>query len=685
MPVSYPSSHFADPRSSRAFRVGRIVLCVMLFGWCAWAQASISVKIDRLSRDGMTLQDLRLKLHNGSQGRLRMQLKAASVDMAALGWHHVGLTLDGTLARHGLRRWRFDGTLALSGAPGGLLSHSHVQFDLNAGANNVAIHVVQESVKIDAALPLDQLSHARIKLTHLPLRWLQGLLASAWSGKLTGGRLDGVVALDVGDDGLRSSGKLALSNAGFDSPGGKLAGQDLDATGRVTLDTTGENTVIDTDLELQNGQLLLGPLYTQLPGHDVHLSMRAVVERYGISLRRLHFTDPGTLHLAGTMVLGTDGSVRNIHLGQFGVELPNAYQRYGKAWLATLGFDNLRTKGHMGGSLWMDSHGLRAFRINAEQVAVRGARIALSGLDGQLDWQRDGTRPASMLSWDGIGFYDIHLGAARSRWQSRDGTLTLVSPLNVPVLGGHLHVRQLAIDPNAGDGEHVRTALALTGIDVSRLCAALGWPEFTGTLGGAIPGLRYVGDHVELDGGLSLSVFGGTVDVTRLAVRHPFGDVPVLSGDIHLDNLNLANLTGVFDFGKITGRLDGSIDNLRLVNWKPVAFDASLATTGDGGRISQRAVNNLTSVGGGGMASGLQGAVLKLFDSFGYDRIGLSCKLKGSVCYMSGLEPKGDGYLIVDGSGLPHLSVIGHQHKVSWPTLVSRLKAAINSGGPVVD
>lgn len=633
----------------------------------------------------MSLKDLRLKLDNGPQGRLKLQLHADSVDMAALGWNNVGMVLEGTLARQGTRRWQFDGTLALSNAPGGLLSDSHVQFDLDADANNMAIHVAQKSIGIDAALPLDQLTHARVKLDNLPLRWLQGLLAKAWSGRLTGGRLDGLVALDVGDDGMRSSGELTLANAGFDSPGGKLAGQDLDAAGRMTFDTTGEHTVIDTDLALRGGQLLLGPLYTKLPGHNVHVSVQAVMERYGTSLRHLRVTDPGTLHLTGAMVLADDGSVRNIHLGHFSVELPEAYQRYGKAWLATLGFDNLQTAGRLDGSLWMDSHGWRAFDVTADQVALHGARIAVNGLDGQLGWQRDGNQPATTLAWKNLGFYDIQLGAAQSHWQSRGGTLSLTAPLNVPVLGGHLHVRELAVDPDAGKGQHLRTALAITDVDVSRLCAALGWPEFTGTLGGAIPGLRYVGDHVELDGGLSLSVFGGNVDVTRLAVRHPFGDVPVLSGDIHLQNLNLANLTGVFDFGKITGRLDGTIDNLRLVSWKPVAFDASLATTGDGGRISQRAVNNLTSVGGGGMASGLQGAVLKLFDSFGYNRIGLSCKLKGTVCYMSGLKPEGGGYLIVEGSGLPHLSVIGHEHRVSWPTLVSRLKAAMHSGGPVVE
>jgi hypothetical protein len=103
-----------------------------------------------------------------------------------------------------------------------------------------------------------------------------------------------------------------------------------------------------------------------------------------------------------------------------------------------------------------------------------------------------------------------------------------------------------------------------------------------------------------------------------------------------------------------------------------------------GGRISQRAVNNLAKVGGGGVAAGLQGAVLKLFKTFGYKRIGLNCALQGSVCQMSGLETDNDGYTIVEGSGLPHLHVVGHQTQVDWPTLVRRLRDAVAGAPPVV-
>ena len=74
--------------------------------------------------------------------------------------------------------------------------------------------------------------------------------------------------------------------------------------------------------------------------------------------------------------------------------------------------------------------------------------------------------------------------------------------------------------------------------------------------------------------------------------------------------------------------------------------------------------------------------MLKVFDSFGYSKIGLDCVLRDNVCTMGGLGPaEGGGYTIVQGRGLPHIAVIGHQHQVDWSTLVARLQAATSGGG----
>ncbi|HVC18294.1 MAG TPA: hypothetical protein VNE18_13425, partial [Rhodanobacter sp.] len=472
---------------------------------------------------------------------------------------------------------------------------------------------------------------------------------------------------------------------GFDTPTGTLAGQGLSGSGRFGIDTTAGPAQIDLDASLTGGELLLGPIYAQLPGHPVQLGIHASVQHGEFDLSRLRVNDADALQLDGALTLDASGALRKLKLHRFSANFPAAYQRYGKAWLGTLGLGDLSIDGQLSGSVDLRADGPRSFAFNTAGLDLVDAdgRMAVSGLRGGVDWAVQGDRPATTLGWQGLKFYRVPSGAAQSRWQSRAGTLSLRQPLEMPILKGQLRIGKLDWSPAAAKGQRLDTSLVLTGVDMAAFSRALGWPAFPGTLAGAIPSLRWVGDRFELQGGLSANLFDGFVDITRLSLQQPFGPAPALSGDIRLHQLDLGAITSVFDFGSISGRLDGSIDDLRLVDWSPVAFKASLLA-GSGGRISQRAVNNLTTVGGGGIAAGLQGVVLKLFKTFGYHRIGLNCTLQNSVCEMGGLEAGNGGYTIVEGSGLPRLQVIGHQTRVDWPTLVRRLQAAVEGAGPEV-
>jgi len=552
-------------------------------------------------------------------------------------------------------------------------------------ANTLQVDIQQGNAQASVASPLDQPSHAQISLQNLPAGWLQGLLGTVWSGRLSTGRLDAVLALDLRDSGMQSTGQFTLDDVGFDTPTGTLAGQAVNGNGRFSLDTTDGPAQIDLDTTLHGGQLLLGPIYARLPDHPVQLVLQASAQHGALELSRLRVNDADALQLDGALAFDAKGALKTLKLDHAQASFPAAYQRYGQAWLATLGLRNMSINGQLGGSVDLRADGMHSFAFNTTglDMADGDGRVAVSGLRGGMDWAEQDDRPATRLQWHSLQFYRIPNGAAQSDWRSHAGTLSLQRPLEVPLFNGQLRVGELDWRPAAARGQRLATSLVLTGVDMAAFSHAMGWPAFPGTVGGAIPSLRWVDDRFELQGGLSVSVFGGFVDITRLSLQQPFGPSPVLNGDIHLQQMDLAAITSIFDFGSMTGRLNGSIGDLRLVNWSPVAFKASLLADG-GGRISQRAVNNLTTLGGGGIGSGLQGMVMKLFKTFGYKRMGLNCTLRGVVCQMSGLESGADGYTIVEGSGLPHLRVIGHQTQVDWPTLVRRLHAAIEGTAPEV-
>src|SRR3546814_14286037 len=93
-------------------------------------------------------------------------------------------------------------------------------------------------------------------------------------------------------------------------------------------------------------------------------------------------------------------------------------------------------------------------------------------------------------------------------------------------------------------------------------------------------------------------------------------------------------------------------------------------------RISQGAVQNISSVGDASFAGSLQARLIGLFDDFGYSRIGISFRLAKQVCAMGGLHSSGDGFTIVEVAGIPQHEVAGFNQAVAWPSLVERLAAS---------
>ncbi|TAN05253.1 MAG: hypothetical protein EPN38_11525 [Rhodanobacteraceae bacterium] len=657
---------------------------------CASATAAVRLQAATLSLPGVELAEVHADATVAADGRLALHLDAAKVSIPALGWRNVGLTLDGQPQRTDGGTWKLVGQVTTRGAPGGALAAARLEVLLDPTGGTLTLSVAQGGSSLEALLPLDQASHVQLQLTGVPLAWLRGVLAAAWpAGQLKGGRITGTAALDLAAGDTRASGRVSITGADLDSQGGTMAAQKLGAEGTFRFDT-GPAASVMFDGQLRGGQLLLGPLYAQLPKYAVGLHLAGGIGPAGVTLDSLDFDDPTALRLAGSLAFDAHGALDKLDLNQFAATFPAAYARYGTSLVQSLtGLTALTTAGSVKGSLAIGHDGPRAIDLTARDLTLGGGAgtLQIAGLDGRLDWRAGASRAPTHLQWDALSLYRVALGPARLALEDANGTLKLRAPVNVGVFGGNLQLGRFAWRPDGGAAPRLSASLAVTGVDLGALCKALGWPAFAGQLGGAAPEVTYRKGELVFGGGLSMDVFGGSVSVTGLRLQHLFGTAPELAADVGMHQLDLAQLTGVFDFGRITGRMDGAIRGLQMVNWKPTAFAASL-TADSGGKISQDAIKSLTEVGGGGIAGGLQSMALRLFKTFDYARIGLSCTLADGVCSMAGIVPDPDaddqGYTIVQGSGLPHITVIGHQRSVDWATLVSRVEAVTKGSAPVI-
>lgn len=653
----------------------------------ASAQARVmGVRIAKVTTGVATLHEVHVRLEwpaDAIQGQL--VVRASRVVAPDLGYRFEGLVWRCRLQRS----WRCDGELrSAGGAPLRLsvdLASATTDAGLSRGSARIGLHRNAGSPDL-----------TRIDLARVPLPWAQALLAQAWpDAALETGVMSGALQVDVPDAGpLRVNGRLDVSQLALDTRDGAIAAEGLGAELDIDYRKFETQTLVVVDGELRGGEVLAGNGYVALPSSPVQLSVTARQQMgAGWQLAQVWWEDGDALRLAGSVGFDSAGNLDHADLQLDSADLAPLRPRYLSGWLGLLGLGEMQLGGAMSAHVRVSDAGLQQAELMLRTVSLVDAqqRFRVEGLSGDPAFSSAGT-VSSRLQWSGGQLMGIQFGAVTLPLQSGQGRIGLSEDVSVPMLGGALRLEGLSLRPPAnGVGMQIETGLALQALDVGQLAQAMDWPAFEGRLDGHIPEMRYADDRLDFEGGLTAQMFQGTVQVSGLAMERPFGTAPTLSADIVFDDMDLQSLTSVFGFGEITGALDGSIRQLRLVDWNPQAFDAELHTDlawQGRQRISQRAVQDLSSVGGtgGGLGNSLQAQALKLFDDFRYRQIGIRCKLGNGICEMDGLGSAGNGFIIVQGSGLPRLTVVGFNRRVDWPTLVERL-VAVTQGDitPVIE
>lgn len=488
---------------------------------------------------------------------------------------------------------------------------------------------------------------------------------------------------DVGEPGLQWS--MSVAGFSFDSPDGLYASEGLAFTfgGDAGFATGVASTANGA---ITSGEVLLDQVYASF--HAAPLSIESKIEwpRQGPVVVGFSLKDDGAVALKGQALGKVRGEALtwDVKIDSLALQFPLAYKRYLESMAAAWTLDGLEVTGRV---LWSGGWYEGAFHsgnLDIEDLSVvdtQAGRFALTGLYTKL---RPGDHAfESTLEWRGLLFGPINLGDGQAFLDSEPGTLALAQPLDLSVLGGRLHLEQLRLllPGSSGDlsGESdFRLKASLHDMEMAQLTAALGWPRFGGVISGDIPGASLDEGVLAVDGEIVMKVFDGNVTVNDLRVERPFGVLPSLAANIDVQALDLAQLTETFSFGNISGRLDGYVHDLRMLDWQPVAFDAWLGTPqqqeGSQG-ISRQAVNHLTTIGGGSATTALTSPIMRMFNNFSYKRLGLGCRLQNYACEIRGLSGDEGSVLLLEGAGIPKITIRAFNRQVDWPQMVSNLMA----------
>lgn len=674
-------------------RILAIAGCLILSGFSAnpASARAAHVKVQRIHTRVLQMDGIDMRVRwapDQREGTLDMRvdrLRAPSIagDYRSVRWNC-------RLNRVGWRTWRCTGPISLPGT-----ASADFSVDFRPEGLDVALKHGSRLIRLQRRARAPELTS--IDLQSLPVAWARAFIRRGWQGgRLETGSIDGQLSLQTPrGGGVAVTGPLALRNASLRTNDGSIIAENVQIAGNVSyLGGRGSTSVALAGSVL--GDMLAGNTFVSIQDRPARFDIAADSLLDGWHFKRIHWVDGATLRADGTLDWTANG-FENLDLRFASDDARLLRDRYLSGFLGPIGLSDVELSGGLSG--WVESigKGSPSFSVSPRALTIRrpDARLVINGLNGDIALSQ-GKTVASRLRWQDATVYGLAFGSGDLPLSSANGELSLRQTAYIPVFNGRLRFDNMRIRPPRGErGLGLSFALGVEDVDFGALSQAVGFPAFRGRLNGTLPNAVYENDVLRLDGGLDLDVFDGRVAFSSLSVERPFGPAPTLVTNVDLARLDLLRLTEVLGFGSITGKLSGRIHDLRLIDWTPVRFDAELHTVKVSGvpqRISQRAVKNISSVGGTSPAGGLQGMALELFKDFGYSKIGIQCRLVNSVCTMSGLAGDStsgsgsDSFTILKGAGIPRLTVIGHNRRVDWPVLVDRLKAvAAGDVKPVIE
>ena len=483
--------------------------------------------------------------------------------------------------------------------------------------------------------------------------------------------------------------EITFTDANFSDASGLHAGDKL--TGKIKVSAELKKDSSKKDIWHWNGlfnwtegELFWQPFYFGKAGNEFNISGTYTEPMLSIQQANLKINEIG--NMSATAELNTKTLEANdVKVNAKDVDFAGLYKLVLQPMVEKSAFGNLKVSGKADWQIEVKNLQPMHFELNLKDAQIEdlNGKFALSDINAHIPWDYNIAKTVT-LAYSGGHVLKIPLGKTNLQAELNRYSLTAPS-LVLPVLDGALKFEDVSAAYLSQQWVwHVKMQLAP--ISMNTFSKTLGWPEMQGKIDGQVPLITYAAKQLSMDGKMQFNMFNGNVTMDGLRIDDPLGTTPKLYANLQMRDIDLGDLTRTFNFGAIEGKLEGDVKDLQLENWKPVRMDAIIQTA-DGKhlkKVSQRAVENITALGGVGTAAALQRTFLRFFKEFNYEKIGLSCQLRQDICKMGGVESTATGYIIVKGKGAPSVNVNGFTEYVSLSDLIARMKRITDSNSKML-
>jgi hypothetical protein len=480
-----------------------------------------------------------------------------------------------------------------------------------------------------------------------------------------------------------------LSGLALSSPDGSILTDKVAADFSAALVKNEQGRKMSSRLDISQGEALWGTRYVDFASIPLRLSLKG--ESTGATLPahldlRANWTGVGDLLVGTSIASSSQGLIAH---GDCSLTSRNLAQLLA---LAIPGSEELNISGRAGfeGRFTGSASGLTLKgSLAAREVGILPADNATRVQGASLDLPMHLVlgEPGLPLETELPAWGSLNPGEIRLQGQN-----VQISPLQVSLHPEELLTRgalklqtsgiqaslsDIAVhDPLSPDLE-LRAGLRLDELDLPGLSP--GSFPLQGSIRGELPAITLNRDRLSTAGQLTGTFFGGELTLSDLLMIRPFEPSREFGGTCQVKALHLEELSSSVGVGRVTGRMNLNLQNLRLAYGQPAAFALrarSVPVQDVEQRISLQAVNSLSILGTGRGLSGLGVRFYaNFFQEFPYKSIGLACVLKNDIFTLSGLIHEGGVEYIVKRPllGINVINTTPH-NRIAFSDMLKRIK-----------
>jgi hypothetical protein len=499
---------------------------------------------------------------------------------------------------------------------------------------------------------------------------------------------------------LKISGQFATAGAKFASPDNSSVGENLRVSGPFELIFAPDknSNSVTGKLTMETGEILWGKFFGDLKAQRPVLQIDGDYFRGEdrLDCRRcsLNLVKVGSVDVAGSIERITQTPVMRLQARSANF-LPNGFFEF--FLLETFKrqypvLEKFAVDGQIGfqvqlqggldrlaiaGELSLTAGELRA-KSNDWQIGPIALTLPLQIRLAKIDAQSSVSPRTGTLSIEKARFGKQSLAGMTTTVSLSNNALRFHQPVRIGVFGGEIELTHLFWPDVLTDPKRLSFSAEAKRLQLDELTEALNWHRFTGTLTGSIPEVRSTANLLQTRGDIQAEVFGGRARFGKFEIENPFSSLASIKLDAKLNGIQLDQLSKTFEFGRISGILEGSIDDLVLTDGQPSELQVDLYSVERSGveqRISVEAINKITVLSSGQNAGALYGGLASFFDSFRYSKLGFRANLKNDRLTLRGVETRGDQEFLVVGSFLPPtVNIISHTQEIAFSELMRRLE-----------